>query len=280
MQTVDDYINAAQRLAPAPPILPQLLPLLHQPNTDSSKVVDLISYDQSLTASVLRICNSAYFNPGDPIDSLQYAVIRIGLRQIYDIVVSVMFSDTLGGRQEGYCAGANQLWQHSVTAAVAAQLIAHDMLVDEQVVFTAAILHDIGKIILSQALKPVRDQVACAMDQNGLSSLEMEMKLLGVSHAEVGSRLLERWQLPENLVAGVRHHHQPSAAAGHERLTACVNLGDCIAYFMGRGYGKHSLDLTAAREAGEIIDLSAERISQYVDETGAKLQQIKHVYNI
>jgi putative nucleotidyltransferase with HDIG domain len=280
MQTLDDYIDKAQHLVPAPVILSKLPPLLRQPNTDSTKVVELISYDQSLTGNVLRVCNSAYFGPSCHIDNLQYAVVRMGFRLIYDIVVSVIFSSTLRCAQEVNSAEANALWEHSIATAVAAQLIAGDLLADEQVVFTAAILHDIGKIVLAPALADLRDEVARETNKNGLTPLEIERKLLGVDHAQVGGRLLERWQLPEEMVAAVRHHHQPSAAEGYQQLTGCVNLGDFIAYSIGHGHGQHSFDLNERDESLSILNLSPEHASQYADQVLETLQEVKSLYQV
>ena len=190
-------------------MLPQILPLLNQPDADTNTVVDLIAYNQSLTGNVLRVCNSAYFSRGTPIDTLQHAVTRVGFRQIYDIVVSVISAVTLARPQKGYGVEANELWGHSVAAAVAAQIVARDCSADEQIVFTAAILHDIGKIVLSLALEDMKDKVAFETEKCNLSPYEIEMKLLGVNHAEIGGRLLEHWKLPAHLVAGVRYHHHP-----------------------------------------------------------------------
>lgn len=146
--TLDDYIHRAHHLVPAPAVLPQLLPLLNQPDVDTSRVVELISYSQTVTANVLRICNSAFYSRGTPIDSLAMAVTRIGFRQIYEIVVSVISAATLARPQKGYGVEGNEMWCHSVTSAIAAQIIAREAQLDEQVVFTAAILHDVGKIVL------------------------------------------------------------------------------------------------------------------------------------
>lgn len=280
MLSLDDYINKAHHLVPAPQILPQILPLLNQPNIDTGRVVDLISYDQSLTANVLRVCNSAYFSRGTKIDNLQNAVTRIGFRQLYDIVVSIISAVTLARPQKGYGVEANELWDHSVSTAIAAQLIAKDAQEDEQVVFTAALLHDIGKIVLSVALEDKRAEVEREAEKNGLSAFELEIKLLGVNHAEVGGRLLERWKLPDNLIGAVRFHHSPHAANGHSRIAACVYMGNFVAYFMGHGYGQHALNLQARDETLKILGLTSERLPQYMNESFERLKKVKHLYNL
>ncbi len=280
MRSLDDYINAAHHLVPAPQVLPQILPLLNKPDVDASVVVDLIAYNQSLTGSVLRICNSAYFSRGTPIESLQHAVAHIGFRQVYDIVVSAVSAVTYACPQKGYGVEANELWSHSVATAVAAQIIARNCSLDQQIVFTAAILHDIGKIVLSLALEDMKDQVTLEAETLNLSPYEIEMKLLYVNHADIGGRLLEHWNLPADLAAGVRYHHRPADAKEHERLAACVYLGNVIAYLMGYGYGKHSLDLGAREEALKILNLTPENIPQYMQESFEKLKQVRQLYKL
>ncbi len=280
MGSLEDYIKMAHHLVPAPQVLPQILPLLNQPDANTTAVVDLIAYNQSLTGNVLRVCNSAYFSRGTSIESLQQAVTRLGFRQIYDIVVTVISAVTLARPQKGYGVEASELWGHSVATAIVAQIVARDSSTDQQLVFTAAILHDIGKIVLSLALEDMKDKVTYETEKCALSPYEIEMKLLGVNHAEVGGRLLEHWNLPEHLVAGVRYHHHPAGAKGNEKLAACVYLGNFVAYLMGYGYGKHSLDLKARDETLEILNLTSENIPQYMQEGFEKLRQVKHLYKM
>ena len=151
MQELDDYINKVKNLPPAPRILPELLGLLRKENVDSSRVVQLISFDPAITASVLRLCNSALFAGASPATDLSEAVQRLGFRQIYTLVAAVSGARALTPAQKGYGISAGELWKHSVTTAVASQLIARSQdEPDEGLVFTAALLHDVGKIILAE----------------------------------------------------------------------------------------------------------------------------------
>jgi putative nucleotidyltransferase with HDIG domain len=277
---LDHYISAANHLVPAPQVLSQILPLLTHPDTDVSRIVELVSYNQSLTGDVLRICNSACFSGGTPIDNLQYAVTRLGFHQLYEIVVTVLSLMTLARMQEGYGVETRELWEHSVTTAVVARLVAADAQLDQQVAFTAAILHDIGKIILSSALQDARDKAALEAEPDRLAPIEIEMKLLGVNHAEVGGRLLERWKLPTNLVEAVRCHHNPSAAVTNRRLAACVCLGDFLAHLTGCGCGKHSQDLKPRDETLKLLGVSAEKMPEYMNGIFDELIRVRNIYNI
>ena len=278
MEQIDDYINRAGRLVPAPHILPELMPLLRQPDVDNRKIVDLISYDTSLTASVLRVCNGAIYTRGTPIDNLLSAVTRLGSREIYQIVVLTV-ATTLAADQPSYGVEASDLWQHSVATAVAAQLIAREVREDENVVFTAGILHDVGKIILSVAMQNRRNEFAQAIER-GASLIDAEEELLGCNHAGVGGRLLERWNLPACLIVAVANHHQPCSATEHQRLTACVHLGNSIAYLMGCGYGDPTLPMAMLGGTLKMLHISNDRLPVYLKECFERLEQIKGLYNL
>jgi putative nucleotidyltransferase with HDIG domain len=275
MQELDDYIDKVKHLPPAPRILPELLALLRQEDIDSSRVVELISFDPGITAAVLRLCNSAYFAGATPANDLPEAVNRIGFRQVYQLVAAVSGARLLGPAQRGYGIDAGELWRHSVTAAVAAQLIAEEKGADAGVIFTAALLHDLGKIILAEALEHIYARLVEETQCNQASMVETEKRLLGVNHAEIGGRLLARWKFPASIVSAVTAHHQPASAESDKDLAAYVYLGNMIAYFMGYGYGHNAFALRGRAEALEILNVSPAALPEYMIKTFDKLQTVE-----
>lgn len=278
MQELDDYINRVQHLPPAPVVLPKLLPLLANVDTDSSQIVEVITYDPSLTASVLQLCNSAFFAAATPATDIKEAVNRLGFNQVYKVVAAVTGSRTLSSAQKGYGFGAGELWKHSVAAAVAAQVIAEDLEEDANTAFTAALLHDVGKAILAEALEHVYAKLVQETESNQQSLLETEKKLLGVQHAEIGGRLLSNWKFPPSLVAAVCHHHQPDAAAEHQRLASFVYLGNMVAHFMGFSYGHQAFAFRGRIEALGILNLSPEKIPLLMLKTFERLEVIQALF--
>jgi putative nucleotidyltransferase with HDIG domain len=170
-----------------------------------------------ITASVCA-CAAAPPSPGRAGRRFSEAVNRLGFRQIYTLVAAVSGARALSPSQRGYGINAGELWRHSVTAAVAAQLIARRTADDESTVFTAGLLHDIGKIVLAEALEHIYAKLVEESQTQQAALVETEKRLLGVEHAEIGGRLLSRWKFSENLVSAVWFHHRPAAAAPHQRL--------------------------------------------------------------
>jgi putative nucleotidyltransferase with HDIG domain len=280
MATIDDYINQVRYLPPAPKVVPDLIKLLNQPDVDSSKVVQMISLDPSLTVNVLRLCNSAYFGAPTATTDLQEAVTRVGFQQVYQLVVAATSAKLLAAPAKGQGLDPGELWRHSVATAVAAQFVARKVGDEEGLVFTAGLLHDIGKILLAQAQTDSYDRIFREAELRQIPLLECETKLLGVNHAEVGGRLLARWRFPANIVAAVTHHHAPRGAEGHQRLTAFVYVGNMIAYFMGHGLGHIAFAIRGREEALSILGLAPESIPQLMTETFEQMHVIDALFSL
>lgn len=267
MQELDDYINRLQHLPPAPKILPQLLSLLGRDDVESSQVVDLMMYDASLTASTLQLCNSAVFSGSNPASDLNEAVGRLGFTRVYQLVAAVSAARTLARAQKGYGIDQGELWNHSVTSAVAGQLMARELGEDENLVFTCCLLHDIGKSILSNTLEHIYATMIEEVEKNQQSLIETEKRLLGVQHAEIGGRLLARWNFPSNIVNAVTFHHDPKAAAPDQRLASFVYLANMISYFIGHGFGHHAFAMRGRAEALEILGMKGDDLPRYMIQT-------------
>lgn len=277
MLELDDYINRVRHLPPAPKLLPPLLALLRQTDIDVSRVIQLIVHDPALTANVLRLSNSAAFNRGEAVENLGDALARLGFETVYRLVVTVCGSKMLSPRQAGYGLDPGELWQHSVTAAVAAQIVARECHEDDNLAFTAGLLHDLGKLVISQALEGRYVQVTEQVEQHGRSLLDAEKAVLGVQHAEIGGRLLHRWNFPPALVQAVTWHHQPAEAGAFQRLAACTYTGNLIANLIGQSYGIHSLALQGRQEPIILLGLGGDGLERCMIRTQEAFEGVEAI---
>ena len=150
MQALDNYINEIKTLPPAPRVLSQLLVLLNEEEAHAGQIVELIAFDPALTAKVLQRCNNAAAGLGGSVSDLDEAVTQVGFNTIYRLVAMVIGEGLLGSEQPGYGIGTGGLWEHSVRTAVAARVMASKLGGEENLAFTAALLHDIGKLVLGR----------------------------------------------------------------------------------------------------------------------------------
>jgi len=249
--------------------------LLQETDVDSSRVVKLISFDPALTAGVIRLCNTAYFAAGSPTVDLQDAVTRLGFQQVYRLVAVASGAKLFSQSQAGYGLEPGELWKHSIASAVAAQLVARKVGENENLVFTATLLHDVGKIVLASALEGIYVKLLRETEANQGSLMEAEKKLLGVQHAEVGGNLLKRWKFPPSIVSAVWFHHNPQSAIPHHRVASCIYLGNMVAHFMGHGFGHQALAQRGRTEAMTILNLPPDSLPQFMIETFEQLRLVE-----
>jgi putative nucleotidyltransferase with HDIG domain len=205
---------------------------------------------------------------------LGQAVPRLGYNEVYRLVATVISESTLGGTQAGYGIAAGELWQHSVAAAVAGRLVAQALGFEENLIFTAALLHDIGKLVLSGYLANCYASIQRETEVSHRSFLEVERMLLGVDHAEVGGRLLASWGFPDKLVQAVWRHHEPDRARAFAELAASVCLGDVIAHLVGHGHGYQAFALRIQSDLLHRLKLDATQLELLAVQTETTLRQM------
>ena len=206
---VDGYLDRIDHLPPAPMLVMELPGQFKQPDRDMDRMVESIAYDPALTAQLLKLCNSAFYGSGQPVESVFDAVMRIGFYEIYRMVAAVFGSQTMALSGVERALPVNELWKHAVTAAVAAETVAKQVNDDEATAFTAGLLHDIGKVILAVTASEIYAALQAEGTREGQTIIEAEKSMLGVDHTEVGGRLMSRWNLPTHLVVAAKCHHQP-----------------------------------------------------------------------
>ena len=155
--------------------------------------------------------NSACFGLSRTIASLDQAVAHLGMDLIKDLSLTVHVFAALErtALRLGFSFDAEQ--EHSVlTARVARRLLTSKR--QAQDAFTAALLHDIGNLVLAVCIPEKFKKTLVAAQTSSRPSHEVEAEMLGVTHAEVGAYLLGLWGLPHPIVEAVAYHHNPAAA--------------------------------------------------------------------
>lgn len=256
MDKICHYLDKIEVLPPSPTLLPKLLPKLSDLDANFDEVVGIIAVDPALTSKLLQICNSAYFGHESEVSSVADAVQRIGYQAVYLLVAmingSACFTATAPGGVD-----AAKLWRHSVFTAFNAKFVAESAGADGSLLFTAGLLHDLGKVILGRESLPAPDLFRLPSDP---ASLARETEFFGVTHAELGAALLERWKLPAPIVAAVRHHHEPMQPSGLDRFAACVAVGNFVAHSQEHPESRQrpELDATLAQ-----LGLSREHVQRW-----------------
>ena len=213
----------------------RLLPLLDDPEGAFTQIEDIIRYDPGLTANILKLTNSAYFGIPIKVHSVRQAMSLLGWKRLTQLVMTLCMSSLMNKPVPGYDLPQGELWRHSIAVSLAAENIVKALNIpDADEVFTAALLHDVGKLILGGFVKKdmefIEDMVA-----KGFSFDVAEHIILGTDHAKVGANILKQWSFPEELVNAVSWHHNPEECKNYCMLSDIVHLANNLGQIIGAG---------------------------------------------
>jgi putative nucleotidyltransferase with HDIG domain len=253
-EEIKNRIYSIIQLPALPTVAMEVVQMVDNPRTTASRLGKVISSDQALTAKVLKIANSPFYGFPRKISTIEFAIIILGYDALKEIVISISLISALQKRSDTTF-DAQTFWEHAITTGVLARRLArdHGYRVSGEV-FVGGVLHDIGISVLHRYFRNEYRRIVEIAREGDLSFREAEESVLGVTHAEVGGWLAERWNLPDQLVEAIMHHHAPSRARRYRDLVAIVHYADVLANrSLGRGLeydGGIELDHEGLSETG------------------------------
>lgn len=281
--TAYELVAKVKNLPPISQAALQLVNLLDEPAVSNEDVVQVLKYDNVLTAKLLRACNSPYFGLEEPVSSVDQAVLILGHHQILHIVLTLAFGGAMAVPLAGSAVESNELWRHSLTAATASEYIVTngiDFNVDSHVAFTVGLLHDIGKLVLGQVLTPEHQtNIRALIADKKNSRWEAEKLVLGTDHAEVGGALLQAWNLPEDIIEAVANHHHP-VVDPEPKLSAVAHLANYIAHRLGSAPGLETYAALVDIRVAEAFSLTPARIENITEGAKSSCEKVDQLMSI
>ncbi len=215
----------------------------------------IITRDPALTATVLKLANSAYYGMAREITSIERAVTILGFDTIKNLALTISVFHVFKN-QDGQLFDLQGLWYHSLGVGLAAKhlslhspMLACDKTLPEQA-FICGILHDIGKIAFAQNLPVEMTEILKQTRSGTAAQHEIEKNILGFNHQKAGQAMANAWNFPEEYQTVIRLHHAPTAAASDNpriaALVMAVYLGNKIAkaLHLGESTDPHMAQVT------------------------------------
>lgn len=235
-QEVFDRVSSLTELATFASSLSGILAVTRDPTAAPKHLAEAISRDPALSMKILRTVNSCFFSLNRKIETMEDAVVALGFAEVERMAMAVSVISRFAARTTR---GSNlqQLWQHSLVAAVAAQAIVESFRFKNAApgdVYLAALLHDIGKAVTLQFLPEAAESIIELMDTQGLTALEAEQDVLdGATHTQIGSWVSGNWGLPLHTVQGIQMHHSPLETPADDELPRIIWIADSLCYQIG-----------------------------------------------
>lgn len=219
------------KLPTLPHVVTRITALASDPNSSAEEVGDAIRQDAPIAAKVLKIANSAYYGVQEEVVSTDRAASILG----FDLLKSIVMQASVMAQFE-HLSSSGQLdlssvWRHSIlcghTCSFLARRCKTPLGLEANEFYVVGLLHDVGKIVLLEAIGEEYVEVLAHSQSTGKSLFQCERQMLGFSHTEVGSMLATRWNLPSVVGRGIQFHHGPREAVAEDPavcLLANVNL--------------------------------------------------------
>jgi HD-like signal output (HDOD) protein len=270
--TSETVVAKLEELPSLPAIVYELSQVVNNPMSSTSDVEKLMANDIALTTRVLKLVNSAYYAIPGGVSSLARAIAYIGFDTVNQLVLSSSILDTLavkGPQRFDW----NEFWKHSIGTAIAAETIAkythHPTPSD---LFTAGLVHDIGKVALHLVSHEDFHKVVKLAQSGQVTYSESETVLHLPPHTEIGWALADKWRLPDSIKWSILHHHakdhsaRPGLNAVAHRNVDMVLLANLFTHALKFGNSGHT------KIAGIPRDLM-ERLALHPDSDLKKLLQ-------
>lgn len=211
-----------------PDVCVRVKEMVDDPDCSASDIGKVVSKDAALTARLLRIVNSAFYQFPAKIETVSRAITIVGNRELRDLV----FAATVAGIFEKISSDLIDIetfWRHAVYCGIVSRIIAKQCRVlHNERLFVAGLMHDIGRLVIAYKLPTQSREVLQLMKDEQLPLQQAERNILGFDHAEVGAELMKSWSLPISHQLVALNHHTPQYARDFTLEASIVYLANAI----------------------------------------------------
>lgn len=275
---IQGIVKGIAGLKPIPHVVNKIMTIIQDPDCGMMDLTDVISFDAVATANLLKAANSAYYGCTQKFDAIHQAIVFLGMDEVVDLVLMTSCADNLKRPQKGYGLTAGDLWRFSVASALLARKLAvQKSMKDVHFIFTAALLKDIGKIVLEQYVGDSFQEINKQVSSGDCSFREAEKAVLGIDHAELGAMVARVWHFSPMMVDIIRNHHQPRQADMAKTETAIVHAGDMLCMMMGINKGIDGLAYRFDQETIASIGITDIDLQTIISESAEELQKVEEL---
>lgn len=224
-----DLVDHETELATFPDIYFRIKEILDSPTSSAADIARVVSTDVGLSAKLLRLVNSPFYGFADTIDSIAHAVSLVGIKEISTLALGIstinFFKDIPPELMD-----MKTFWRHSLSCGILSRLIAmcakkKDPSIEPDRLFTAGLLHDVGRLIIFKKQPYASVQALLYARENMIPLVDAEAEVLGFDHTEVANLLLTGWNFPKAITTAIVNHHDPQSAASPKEA-AIIQIAD------------------------------------------------------
>lgn len=270
----DELIARSNELPSLPTIYFDLKEAINDPRSTTSTIGRIISNDQGLAARLMRLANSSFYGFPTSVDNIGDAITLIGLQQTRDLALATFVIDAFKDVSLDLIS-VKDFWKHCIACGICSRLLAMERREHKtEKFFLIGLLHDVGRLLMFvRTPKESTDMLNRCRETHELE-YRVEREIFGCDHAELGGRVLKKWQLPQGVCEAVHCHHQPSVAQIAQIETAVVHTADVIVNSLRVGSSGSNAVPPLSAEAWNRLGIKASSLPLIVEELDRQMLDV------
>jgi putative nucleotidyltransferase with HDIG domain len=229
-QEVRYRIAQISDLPPVTGALQRLLEIIYNEVASLTELENVILYDQSLAAKVLRLANSSFYGRrGDDVNTIAKAIMLVGFDQVKSICLCTILMQLCSNGKALEPSQRERLWKHSfATALIAGEIVKIKPWINKDVAYVLGLFHDIGRLAMVVHFGDYYRMMSDLADTRNIPLWVVESQW-GIAHTEIGRWMCIKWALPEMFRSVTEFHHQPHQSPSHRSEVTLVYLANVLA---------------------------------------------------
>jgi len=271
MPTADELVANCTKLFTLPEVYLEVKKVIDNPDSTMADLSRAISIDPGMTATVLKLVNSAFYAMPRKVETISRAVGILGMQPLHDLTLAVAVTKTFSGLNQQVMS-MKVFWANSFFSGLVARELARKcFLVDSERMFVEGLLRDIGHLILYEQLPEQSEQALRESAKEGTPVHTVEQQIWGFDFTEVGQGLIENWQLPKNFGIAIRYQNNPNGTKDHGFEAALLNMASALTEGFQAPNGLTEWQNLVAPESWNLTGLEEEALKESMVEAGKQL---------
>lgn len=231
--TLDSLLSRESELSSLPEIYIRISDLMDNENATSAQIGQVVETDPALSLRILKMVNSAFYGFRHEIDSITQAITILGRERLKQILIGSVLSGIFG-KMENHLFHMEEFWRHSVKTAILARYLClqTDISQEADALFTAGLLHDIGRLIMAKMIPEQYKLVQDSVDTEDGDLYHAEERILGFTHCDVGAGFIKKWGLPDLLASAAQSHHYPQSVTEYINETGLIYVANNLNFLV------------------------------------------------
>lgn len=268
-QQVEQKIkDGLSQVRPFPHLVKNAIKLIDSGSSDTRDLADVINKDPILSARLLSLANSPFYGMSKKITEVENACVILGNNIIRNILFSAGAMQCFPVTEE-----RKKIWSHSIEVATVAQLLAENLNQSPTKAYMAGLLHDVGKFLLLDLFPEYQVVISSGDSMSYEKSIDKEAGEIGIDHAQAGAKIIEIWNLPEEIRAIVEKHHSP-LDAGDLFSCSLLSLADEICHKLEKDNSDDDLVKSLKDDVLNVLFKDKKKIKDMLPEIKQKISSL------